>query len=75
MNVRLRKYNSRKFQVVLWNILTISCLLMKGGNIMEFKKGDKTVSVPVLGFIAAASVVGVVATEICKVAVSKKTSK
>ena len=42
---------------------------------MEFKKGDKTVSVPVLGFIAAASVVGVVATEICKVVTAKKTSK
>ena len=42
---------------------------------MEFKKGDKTVSIPVLGFIAAASVVGVVATEICKVVTTKKTSK
>lgn len=42
---------------------------------MEFKKGDKTVSVPVLGFIAAASVIGVVATEICKVAISKKSNK
>lgn len=42
---------------------------------MEIKKGDKTVSVPVLGFIAAASVVGVVATEICKVAICKKSGK
>ena len=42
---------------------------------MEIKKGDKTVNVPVLGFIAAASVIGVVATEICKVAISKKTGK
>ena len=39
---------------------------------MEFKKGDKNVTIPVLGFIAAASVVGVVATEICKVVISKK---
>lgn len=42
---------------------------------MEFKKGDKTVSVPVLGFIAAVTVVGVAATEICKVAIAKKTGK
>lgn len=42
---------------------------------MEIKKGDKTISVPVLGFIAAASVLGVVATEICKVTISKKSSK
>lgn len=44
----------------------------KENKIMEFKKGDKTVNVPVLGFIAGVTTIGLVATEICKVAIAKK---
>lgn len=39
---------------------------------MEFKKGDKIVSIPVLGVIAGVVTVGTIATEICKVISGKK---
>lgn len=37
---------------------------------MEFKKGDKTISMPVLGWVAGAVTVGAVLTKICDVVIS-----
>lgn len=39
---------------------------------MEFKKGDKTVSFPVLGLLAGTVTIGAIAVEICNVISGKK---
>lgn len=39
---------------------------------MEFKKGDKTLNIPVLGVVVGVITVGTIATEICKVISGKK---